>query len=119
MANAREQKARIEEATKEKHDEEVREAALESIQKKKEQAKIQEEEESKQSASTLAHQLQNSINESEQPMINMVQSQSKQKYVKKAYGGGSVSSETTANLIANAIMHQKQKAMGIEETPAA
>ena len=38
-------------------------------------------------------------------MINMVQSN--QKYVKKAYGGGSVSSETTANLIADAIMHQK------------
>jgi hypothetical protein len=47
-------------------------------------------------------------------MINMVQNQ--QKYVKKAYGGGSVSSEKTANLIANAIMHQKQKAMGIEES---
>lgn len=36
-------------------------------------------------------------------MINMAQNQ----YVKKAYGGGSVSSEKTANLIANAILHQK------------
>ena len=48
-------------------------------------------------------------------MINMVQSKEK---FNKAYGGGSVSSQTTANLIANAIMHQHQKASGIEETPA-
>lgn len=49
-------------------------------------------------------------------MINMVQN--KQKYVTKAYGEGTVSSEKTANLIANAILHQKQKAMGIEASPA-
>ena len=49
-------------------------------------------------------------------MVNMVQSQNK--YVQRAYGGGGVSSENTANLIANSIMHHKQKAMGIqEETP--
>lgn len=49
-------------------------------------------------------------------MINMVQSTQK---FEKAYGGGSVSSATTANLIADAIMHQKQKALGIEESPVA
>ena len=123
-AKAREAKARQEELIKEKEEraamfEKEKNAQL-AIERREKAEKIAAEraeaaEEKKESASSLAHQLNHSIDESEQqPMINMVQSN--QKYVQKAYGGGSVSSATTANLIADAIMHQKQKALGVEES---
>ena len=92
--------------------------AIENREQEEQNSAPVEVEKKESSAQSLANQLSTSINESEQqPMINMVQSKSK--YVEKAYGGGSVSSATTANLIADAIMHQKQKSLGIEESPVA